>query len=640
MSKIKKIFSYMWIYLIIFNLFSWILLVDVKASTRENNVSLKSSSEDLYLTDRVIVKFKDDYGISSLSSLQSDTSNDSLEDIEKFDDINMWVLSFDETQTTVAEMVKELTLLPEVEYVEKDYVRSLLYTWVTTNDTYSVNQWYLDSIEADHAWEMYNDLTDKIWVLVNDTWIRYDHPDLVDNMKDLSSTCYNHSWSLISWWCANSWRDYYSDDDDPMDVGWHGTHVAWIIWAKWENSTWIIWVTQNVELMWVRVWDNSLSSSAIISWIYFAVNNGAKLINASYGWISFSQSEYDTIEHAKDNGVMLIAAAWNESSDNESSHKYPSDYNLDNIISVASVWANDTLSSFSNYWATSVDIAAPWWDTSWQDDGIYSTYIDTTVTTTLYTPDVSSASTTTQTWASTDWFFASWDGYRTNEALHYGSSIDGTLSFNTTFSLNWASSPYLEWWFFCDLWTTAWNAERDDDYWDYLEVIIEDNDTGNELVIDTINTTMVDSDYKINITDSSYYKDNLTLKFRFVSDSDSEVWEGCNIDLLNIKQDSVTEKYYEYLEWTSMAAPVVTWVASMIWSYKTDLSYTEIRDIILASISTISSLSWKVVSWGKVNAKSALIELMSRYWITKTWTFSSDFTAKNIDLSWKTITLS
>jgi hypothetical protein len=59
--------------------------------------------------------------------------------------------------------------MPSVEYAEFDYKLDTLYTGVETNDTLSIDQWYLKSIQADDAWSMYGDLEDKITVSVNDS---------------------------------------------------------------------------------------------------------------------------------------------------------------------------------------------------------------------------------------------------------------------------------------------------------------------------------------------------------------------------------------------------------------------------------------------------------------------------------------
>ena len=103
--------------------------------------------------------------------------------------------------------------------------------------------------------------------------------------------------------------------------------------------------------------------------INFAIQNGAKIINASYGGNSYSSSEYDAINLFKQSGGIFIAAAGNDGLSDDTTPIYPASYDLDNIISVTATDQNDNLASFSNYGLNSVDIGAP-------GTNIYSTSFD------------------------------------------------------------------------------------------------------------------------------------------------------------------------------------------------------------------------------------------------------------------------
>ncbi|MGK7944330.1 MAG: S8 family serine peptidase, partial [Microcystaceae cyanobacterium] len=91
----------------------------------------------------------------------------------------------------------------------------------------------------------------------------------------------------------------------------------------------------------------------------YAIEMGVHITNNSWGGGSYSQPLYDAISAAGDAGQLFIAAAGNDGKDNDSDDHYPSNYDLDNIISVASTDRYDHRSSFSNYGATSVDLGAP-----------------------------------------------------------------------------------------------------------------------------------------------------------------------------------------------------------------------------------------------------------------------------------------
>ena len=429
--KLKKILSYFCLLFIGLNIFNYTnVFVNANLSSnleKEKINSLENKREKIknYAEDRIIVKFKNKGSKPTISSIQSKLSLNKLKNLDYLDKINLWVLSFDKKIDNIDKVITDLKKSSNVEYVEKDYIRSISYTWVTTNDPKSIEQWYLKSINSDDAWKLYNDIEDKTIVSVNDTWINYNHPDLQGNLKNLSSSCLSDTWAVISWWCPNygwnfEWNWNYDSstalfpENEATDIYWHWTHVAWTIWAVWNNWTWVIWVTQNVEIISTRLdtyntqyWVFYISNA--IRWINFAIKNGAKIINASYGWNTFSQAEYDAINVAKNNWVLIIAAAWNSSINNEITHFYPSDYDLDNIISVASIWPNDTLASYSNYWTASVDLVAPWWeiiDANTWEWWILSTYI--------YEENVFENGLNSFSWVTISWTWADWYLYSSN----------------------------------------------------------------------------------------------------------------------------------------------------------------------------------------------------------------------------------
>jgi subtilisin family serine protease len=160
---------------------------------------------------------------------------------------------------------------------------------------------------------------------------------------------------------------------DPMDDFYHGTHVAGIIGAKGNNGIGISGVMWDVKLMPVKIYNaNSIRTESCtsifvsdeVAGIEYAVDNGAKIINASFHGEGNCISEYNAISFANTHGVLFVAAAGNGGDDrigdnNDLTPHYPSSYNLPNIISVAASDQNDQRASFSNFGPTSVDVAAP-----------------------------------------------------------------------------------------------------------------------------------------------------------------------------------------------------------------------------------------------------------------------------------------
>jgi len=89
-----------------------------------------------------------------------------------------------------------------------------------------------------------------------------------------------------------------------------------------------------------------------------------RVISASWGSTQKSKALEDVIRAAGDEGILFIAAAGNNGTDNDKRPHYPSNYDLPNVISVAALDRNDQLASFSNFGPKTVHIAAPGKDIS------------------------------------------------------------------------------------------------------------------------------------------------------------------------------------------------------------------------------------------------------------------------------------
>ena len=123
----------------------------------------------------------------------------------------------------------------------------------------------------------------------------------------------------------------------------------------------VVGVNWNVRLLPVKFLDTSGSGTTddAIASIDYAVRMGARVINASWGGGGFSQAMRQAIQRADEAGIVFAAAAGNYSSDTDLTPFYPSSYDLPNIVSVAATNDRDVLAGFSNFGATTVDLAAP-----------------------------------------------------------------------------------------------------------------------------------------------------------------------------------------------------------------------------------------------------------------------------------------
>ncbi|MFH6603134.1 S8 family peptidase [Maribacter algicola] len=161
----------------------------------------------------------------------------------------------------------------------------------------------------------------------------------------------------------------------------HGTHVAGIIAAERNNGKGANGVANNVAIMSIRAVPNGDEYDKDIALgIRYAVDNGAKIINGSFGK-SFSpnaQWVYDAIKYAADNDVLFVHAAGNDGAnlDDPANPNFPNDQVnngaeiADNVITVGALdpkYGSEMVASYSNYGKVNVDVFAPGTD-------IYSTY--------------------------------------------------------------------------------------------------------------------------------------------------------------------------------------------------------------------------------------------------------------------------
>lgn len=147
--------------------------------------------------------------------------------------------------------------------------------------------------------------------------------------------------------------DYVRGSGSLSDRHGHGTHIAGIIHK----------VIPGAKLMVLRFYDESLSASETIRLtalaIRYATKMGAQIINYSGGGGSAHWEEISALREAQRKGILIVAAAGNESSDSDHRPYFPADYPVSNILSVAAHGANGSLIASSNFGLQTVDISAP-----------------------------------------------------------------------------------------------------------------------------------------------------------------------------------------------------------------------------------------------------------------------------------------
>jgi len=278
--------------------------------------------------------------------------------------------------------IKALNQQADVVYAEPNYIRHSL---AVPSDPLYHYQWHYPAINLPAAWDLSTGA--DVVVAVLDTGVFM-------NQEDLSGQLTSDGYDFIS--DASSALDGNGIDSNPDDPGdgsvlgnssWHGTHVAGTIAAAADNGKGGVGVAWNARVMPVRVLGSGGSGTSfdIIQAINYAAglhnNSGttpprrADIINMSLGSASRSTAEQNAINAAVNAGVIVVAAAGNDATNDPF---YPASYN--NVISVSATDYRGNLSYYSNY-GSNIDVAAPGGDGRMdlnhdnQPDAILSTYV-------------------------------------------------------------------------------------------------------------------------------------------------------------------------------------------------------------------------------------------------------------------------
>ncbi|MBK5231387.1 MAG: S8 family serine peptidase [Thermoleophilia bacterium] len=549
---------------------------------------------------------------------------------------------------SVGETIADLEADPSVLYAEPNYLEQLD---AVPNDSFLPQLWGdLNAgqtvngiagtagadISAKEGWDI-GRTSPNVLTAVLDSGITADHPDLVNqvwvNPGDSSVNGIDDDGNgLVD---DRSGWDFINDDRNPVDGEGHGTHVAGIIGATGNNGFGISGVSWDANLMPLQVCyvQGGCPVSAMVDAIGYADRMGAKVANISIGGKVFTQATRDAIAAADD--VLFVTSAGNEANDlpagqgnNDTVSKYPcmddqqpGFTKLPNVICVASTDQNDLKSVFSNWGATSVDLAAP-------GSNIVSTFptfiylftdtFDTSSSPWDYAKIDSGESELPDGWERNTGVGATGRGITDSLSSDYLPSSTATTTMTSGVNLSEREGCRLEYKLRYDTEQPTAGSFTGADIF-YVEAA--NSASGPWTMLDRwagssggvfVNSTSKGSQATL----EPFAKHGpVFIRFRLQAGA-APNGEGVSVDDVRMRCAGVSSpSFLQYLNGTSMATPQVSGIASLVRETNPGLSPTEVKAKILGGVDVIPALNagagslTPVVSGGRANLFKTLSSL-------------------------------
>jgi subtilisin family serine protease len=601
----------------------------------EKQASMPTSITGKYVPGEVLIKFKQETPPSTMQALHSSLGVKEAKHIQPLN-ISRIKLPPDISVEAAIDYYKGD---PNVEYAEPNYI--IRFMARIPDDTDFQRLWGLHNggqelvvkevtfrgtedadIDAPEAWDITTG-SEGVIVAVLDSGVCVNHPEMNANIwvnrteqngTDGADDDGNGYVDDIYGW------DFWDNDATPDDYNKHGTHIAGTIAALGDNNVGVTGVNWQAKIMALRIGGVVGTVCGAAEAIIYAVNNGAHIINASWGSYYSSQTEYDAIAYADEHGVLLIAAAGNGGDDligddNDETPEYPASYDMPHIISVAATDQDDALTEFSNYGSTSAHIAAP-------GVNIYSTVPEFSylaLEPPIYEEDFDS---NPSGWVSGGinnyWAFTS-NGYQgdclEDSPLEEGNPL-GTyrataesfagygVSFHSVKNSRFILAFKLKMDFADDSDFLALIGSDDGETWFLPDVYFID--LGNYRTGSTAG--YVDDSFDLtalaDVLPSFYFG-------FYLYANGPDRGDGVCIDNLKLTQEMIELNAYgyEYLDGTSTAVSHVSGVAALVKAQNPNYTHLQIKDAILNTVDKKDSLDEKLITGGRVNAYQAVTYL-------------------------------
>jgi serine protease len=352
-----------------------------------------------YLPGRVLVKFREGVTTDQKSAVMRTVQGARIASTAPRSGVD--IVSIPQTMAP-ADAAAAFKTQADVEYAEVDHIRHVAFT---PNDPDYSKQWNFPAIGMETAWDINNGGTSSFIVAVLDTGVAFQDVTYQFGRNDgkghtvTIDVPFKAGPDLTR---ANRWvtpHDFIYDDDNPVDLDGHGTHVSGTIGQLTNNGVGLAGMAFNVRIMPVKIcataWDvifgdNEVTDdldlsicpdSVMAEGIRYAADNGAKVINLSIGGDEPTEATVQSaLNYAVTKGVFVAIAAGNEFTDGNPV-VYPAALaaNIDGVMSVAAVGRTLQRAYYSSS-GSYVEIAAPGGDTraSGLSGAIYQQTLDDT----------------------------------------------------------------------------------------------------------------------------------------------------------------------------------------------------------------------------------------------------------------------
>ncbi len=362
------------------------LLIGMPLQAQEEASDLATPpSPPVFKENQLIVKFKKGKQLGEIDSLNKKLRTQSKKVLSQRMNAHLVEVPAGES---VESMIEKYRKSGAVDFAEPDFEISLN---ATPNDPLFLDgsQWALRNtgqagkndpkvgvfgvdIHASEAWDI-QPSAENIIVAVIDTGIRYTHQDLKNSMwKNPGETGLDAQGRDKATNKVDDDGNGYIDDvyginsiksknGDPKDDHGHGSHCAGVIGASSNDGLGMTGIAPKVKLMGCKFLSASGSgtTSDAIECVEYARKMGAHIMSNSWGGGGYSQALRDSIESARQVGIIFVAAAGNNGQNIDVAAHYPSSYLLDNIVAVGAISRDGTRPSWSNYGSGTVNLFAP-----------------------------------------------------------------------------------------------------------------------------------------------------------------------------------------------------------------------------------------------------------------------------------------